>query len=514
MADYKQGIKKEVSEAKFLIHDLRVERFIDEVIHFHVGLDTDLQLYGISEPMVITGDDLRKLRIRAVSLRLAYDSYSEAVRGFAPPATILANANEYIRSIHDLCELILHPLWSHIDAALAMLPDVSRSVRSRSHYRNVVRWLCGVYYRIEHFWAEQRNEQVYEEFDLGADIENYVRNVVHGWVTEQSAARVELQLGRLDPAALGGNRHRFRRMYFNLIMNAVDAMAGKKVGVLRIEDVTDDGHVNLIVQDEGAGMAPEKVEQLLTDRESLDGELHSLGFVFVRQTVEEFNGILSIDSEPGVGTTTTVRLPILKGVKPPARRHSLCEDYNLPRASETTERRGGEVVRPVPVSQEKTGTCGHLIYSDYKQSQSDFPGCIFAIAIAEDDRLEMFAHKPYERLWNIGHEDLSPMFFEATIRGRLEEDEGQNLSLILKAPQNAREYFDFKQTPEEERSPTEFVRMVHDELVRVARRLIGTGLPETITVEVAAWSKFFADTEEPDPFPVAALAGMQLSTES
>jgi hypothetical protein len=55
--------------------------------------------------------------------------------------------------------------------------------------------------------------------------------------------------------------------------------------------------------------------------------------------------------------------------------------------------------------------------------------------------------------------------------------------------------------------------MVHDELVRVARRLIGTGLPETIAVEVAAWSKFFADTEEPDPFPVAALAGMQLSSE-
>ena len=512
MPDYKQGIKKEVSEAKFLIHDMRVERFIDDVIHFHVGLDTDLQLYGISEPMVITGDDLRKLRVRAVSLRLAYESYSEAVRGFAPPATILANANEYIRSIHDLCQLILNPLWSHIDAALAMLPDVSRSVRSRSHYRNVVRWLCGVYYRIEHFWTEQRQEEVYEVFDVGADIENYVRNVVHGWVTEQSAARVELQLGQLDPAVLGGNRHRFRRMYFNLIMNGVDAMAGKKVGVLRIEDVIDDGHVNLRVQDEGIGMPPEKVEQLLTDRETLDGELHSLGFVFVRQTVEEFDGTLTIESEPGVGTTTTVRLPVLTGEKPPQRRHSLCEDYNLPRSSDTSSDTA-ESVRPAPVNEEKTGSCGHLIYSDYKQSQSDYPGCIFAIAVAEDDRLEMFAHKPYERLWNIGHEDLSPMFFEATIRGRLEEDDDRKLSLILKAPQNAREYFEFKQTPEEERSLSEFVRRVRDELIRVARRLIGTGLPETVPVEVAAWSKFFPNTDEPEPFPVATLAGMRLSSE-
>ena len=513
MPDYKQGIKKDVSEIKFLIHDLRVERFIDEVIHFHVGLDTDLQLYGIVDPLVITGDDLRKLRIRAVSLRLAFESYSEAVRSFASSEIVLANANEYVRSIHDLCELILHPMWSHIDSALAVLPDASRSVRSRSHYRNVVRWLCGVYYRIEHFWAEQRDEEVYEVFDLGADLEDYVRNVVHGWVTEQSAARVELQIGRLDPAVLGGNRHRFRRMYFNLIMNAVDAMQGKKVGVLHIEDVLDDGHVALSVRDDGTGMTRERVQQLLTDRKSLDGELHSLGFVFVRQTVEQFQGTLSIESEPGVGTTTTVRVPVLEGVEPPPRKHSLCEDYNLRRAEDVPAEEAAEQIRPASVSSEKAGTCGQVIYSDYKQSQSEFPGCIFAMAVSEEGRLEMLAHKPYERLWNMGHEDLSPMFYEATIRGRLEEDEDRKLSLILKAPQNMREYWEFKETPPERRNADEYVRMVHDELIRIARRLVATGMPEATDVQVAAWSKFFPDTEEPEAGSVAELAGLNLSTE-
>jgi len=514
MPDYEQGIKKEVSEIKFLIHDLRVERFIDEVIHFHVALDTDLQLYGIADPLVITGDDLRKLRTRAVSLRLAYQSYGDAVRGFAAPTTVLATASEYVRSIHDLCELILHPMWSHIDAALALLPDVSRSVRSRSHYRNVVRWLCGVYYRIEHFWAEQRNEEVYEVFDLGADLEDYVRNVVHGWVTEQSAAQVELQLGRLDPAVLGGNRHRFRRMYFNLIMNAVDAMSGKKVGLLHIEDVLDGEEVHLSVRDNGAGMTAERVQQLLTDKESLDGELHSLGFVFVRQTVEQFNGTLSINSEPGAGTTTTVRVPVLHGVEPPPRRRSLCEDYNLPRPGDTFEFPSAGALRPALVNEAKQETCGQLIYSDYRQSQSEYPGCIFAIAISEDNRLELFAHKPYERLWNMGHEDLSPMFFEATIRGRLEEDEDRTLSVTLKAPQNMREYWDFKGVSEDRRTTDEYVRMVHDELIRVARLLIDTGLPETVVAEVAAWSKFFPDTEEPEDGPVATLAGMLLSNEA
>jgi hypothetical protein len=31
MADYKEGIKKEVAEVKFLIHDMRVEKFFNEV---------------------------------------------------------------------------------------------------------------------------------------------------------------------------------------------------------------------------------------------------------------------------------------------------------------------------------------------------------------------------------------------------------------------------------------------------------------------------------------------------
>jgi len=61
--------------------------------------------------------------------------------------------------------------------------------------------------------------------------------------------------------------------------------------------------------------------------------------------------------------------------------------------------------------------------------------------VTEDDRVDFFTHRPYERYFNVSHEDLSPMFFEATMRGRLEEDEEKNPVLILKAPQNVRDWF-------------------------------------------------------------------------
>jgi signal transduction histidine kinase len=505
--DHTQGIKRDVAEAKFLIHDLRVERFIDEVIHFHVALDTDLELYAIKDLDVPTGDDLVALRARAAELRVAFNEYSDAVRGFADPAVILQLGNEYIRSIHGLCELILHPLWIHIEEAMTLLPDQSRTVRSRSHYRNTIRWLCGVYYRIEHFWAEQRNEDVTEIFDIAGDIEDYVRNVVYGYVTEKSSARVELEVGRLEPAVVNGNRFRFRRMYFNLIMNSVDAMGEKKLGVIRIDERTDDGEVLLTVRDDGSGMSPTKVQQLLSDRETLDGELHSLGFVFVRQTVADFGGRILIDSQPGRGTTVTVRFPYLEGMEPPPRRGSLCKEYDVVEDKPATT----PEMRPVLTPQDSEGRYGYEIYSDYKRSDSDYPGCIFAMGIGEDGRLEVFSHKPYERFWNIGHEDLLPMYYEATMRGRLEENDDHNPVVILKGPQSMSEYFDLKGVAAGDRSDGEFVRMVHDELIRVARRLIGTGLPATLEVQVAGLGKFVPELTEPEPLSLAVLAGQTLA---
>ena len=62
MPDYAQGIKKEVAEIKFLIHDLRVERFVNEILHYHVTLNTDLEIYNIEQAQVLHGADVQELK--------------------------------------------------------------------------------------------------------------------------------------------------------------------------------------------------------------------------------------------------------------------------------------------------------------------------------------------------------------------------------------------------------------------------------------------------------------------
>jgi hypothetical protein len=393
-----------------------------------------------------------------------------------------------------------------------------------------VNWIAGVRRRIRYFLDEQETGRVSREFDIGAEIEEFTRNVIQGYVTEKGAARVELQLGQLDSAIVYGNLPRFRRMYFNLIMNAVDALSEQKVGILRITDRVEGDRVVFEVRDNGAGMTPEKQRALLTDKETLDGELHSLGFVFVRQTIDEFEAELSIDSEPGKGTTITIRFPCRPGETEPRQSPSGGEDYGrLPSSGSASSQPDA---RTVPVAA-PSGTApkegveggqggdegrpyGSIVIEDYQASRAQFPGSIFAIVVTEDDEVDCFTHRPYERHWNITHEDLSPMLFQSTIRGRLEEDDQKAPVLILKPPQSVAEYFDLKEVPQSERSQAKHLQMVHDEYIRVARTLIATGMPPQTGLLLADAGRYFPEDEElhtDDALPLEMLAKQRLSSE-
>jgi anti-sigma regulatory factor (Ser/Thr protein kinase) len=513
-----EGLKRDVAEVKFLIHDLRVESFINEVIHYHVTVNTDLEVYNVSQAQAIHAEDVQELKTRALGQRTKRQEYSNAVKSFSPDKKILALGRDYIDTVYDICDLILDPRWGRINRVLSFLPTDSRSRRSHSHYMNCIRWICAVRARIQHFRGEESDKDLARPFDIATEIQEFVRHVIRGYVSEKSAARVEIQVDRTDSAVLKGNLYRFRRMFFNLVMNAVDAMKDRKVGILNISATVDGDRVALRVRDTGSGMPEAKIQQLLTDRKSLDGELHSLGFVFVRQTVADFSGDLSIESEVGKGTTITVSLPYLQGVTEVPNPPLECDKLEILRDFEDVRASGKAAwaKKSKTSSDDRNATCGEIIFADYKISDAPFPGSVFAIGVNPEATIDFFTHRPYEREWNMTHEDLSPMLFEASVRGRLEDNEDEIPVLILKGPLSVREYFDFREVPEADRGADRFVAMVHDEYIRIARKLIDTGLPAEIGVHLTDVQKFFQESTElleTEPFPLGLLAKQRLTSE-
>jgi hypothetical protein len=108
------------------------------------------------------------------------------------------------------------------------------------------------------------------------------------------------------------------------------------------------------------------------------------------------------------------------------------------------------------------------------------------------------------------------MLFEATVRGRLEEEEDKTPVLILKAPQSVREYFEFREVPDADRSTEKYVELVHDEIIRIARALMDTGMQADVSVRLTDLNKFFPDDEELarlEPFPLERLAKLNQNSE-
>jgi signal transduction histidine kinase len=98
-----------------------------------------------------------------------------------------------------------------------------------------------------------------------------------------------------------------------LLSNAVSAI--QETGEITVKTTSAGGFVTIIIQDTGAGMAPETLaramEPFFTTRPSGAGK--GLGLSIARRFARQAGGSLEMTSQPGEGTTVHLRLPELIG---------------------------------------------------------------------------------------------------------------------------------------------------------------------------------------------------------
>lgn len=105
------------------------------------------------------------------------------------------------------------------------------------------------------------------------------------------------------------------QVYMNLLQNAVQAIDGN--GTIRIVSRVDGDRVVLEFHDDGVGIPEKNLDKLFEPgfTSKPRGIGTGLGLAIAYRTMEGHGGRLDVESEPGVGTVFTVRLPI--EVSPP-----------------------------------------------------------------------------------------------------------------------------------------------------------------------------------------------------
>jgi len=102
-----------------------------------------------------------------------------------------------------------------------------------------------------------------------------------------------------------------RRVFTNLVTNAIQAMP--EGGDLKIEGHALGGEVTISVEDTGVGISEEAQANLFKPLITTKPKGMGLGLPVCKRMIEVHKGRIEVESEVGVGTTFTVKLPIGAG---------------------------------------------------------------------------------------------------------------------------------------------------------------------------------------------------------
>ncbi|WP_042356775.1 ATP-binding protein [Bacillus rubiinfantis] len=119
-------------------------------------------------------------------------------------------------------------------------------------------------------------------------------------------------------AGIVGKKNQFKKAFFNLIKNAIEAINGS--GTLTITHRLVDGKVIVTIKDTGVGIPEEKLSMLGTPFFSTKAEGTGMGLTQVFSVIYQHGGKIYVESEENKGTTFTITLQqqnqsIQKGVK-------------------------------------------------------------------------------------------------------------------------------------------------------------------------------------------------------
>ncbi len=151
------------------------------------------------------------------------------------------------------------------------------------------------------------------------DLRELVTSLLVFMKPELESRKIELDVDFPPLPQVAADEHQLRQALLNLLRNAAEAMrAGGKLRVAARALPSDAGRfVELRISDTGQGIAPEHLAKIFDPFFSTKEGGTGLGLALTQQIIVEHGGAIGVESEPGRGTTFTVRLVALDEARAP-----------------------------------------------------------------------------------------------------------------------------------------------------------------------------------------------------
>ncbi len=145
------------------------------------------------------------------------------------------------------------------------------------------------------------------------NLNSVIRDVLVYVTAREKFSRIRV-LPQLDPRVpeIEIDADQVVQLLLNLINNAADAIneAQREVGKIVIKTTTDNSSASLSVSDNGIGMTPEVKDKLFREHMTTKEHGHGHGLVTCGKIIGNHGAEVSVETEPGEGTTFVFRFPL------------------------------------------------------------------------------------------------------------------------------------------------------------------------------------------------------------
>lgn len=278
-----------------------------------------LRARRIHAALRLSQSDRRKLR--AVNLRLGQEIEERrtAERQLRNAQTELGRKSR-LAALGQLAASVTHELGQPISAmrnylAAAQIQGGDVTPDTLTRLEGISRRMEAITGQLRFFASPGRTEM--EPVDLRNVVAQAMELVAHNVAALKISANVTLPD---NPVIVAGSSQRLEQVVVNLLKNAVDALRESPDKCLSVTLEKKQKRAILGIQDSGAGLQGQSLEQILEPFHSTraSGEGMGLGLAISSAIVKEHDGKLGVESIPEGGTLFTLDLPLTADKEPEA----------------------------------------------------------------------------------------------------------------------------------------------------------------------------------------------------
>ena len=247
--------------------------------------------HEINNPLAFVTNNVVVLQRDLAALRKLLEMYRAA-----DPLIAKSDA-EVARQIAELAERVDLPY------TLANLPEMLN--RSRDGLKRIQQIVGD----LREFSRQESVGELQDAVDLNAGISSTV-NIVRG---RARVRRVELETDLAPLPSVTCHPPKINQVVLNLIANAIDACP--EHGKVTVRSRATPGWVEVAVTDTGCGIPPEVRDRIFDPffTTKPQGQGTGLGLSISHGIISDHGGRISVDSEPGQGSTFVIHLPTGRG---------------------------------------------------------------------------------------------------------------------------------------------------------------------------------------------------------